>query len=72
MYDYKVPTSLDQPKIDTIPVETRCGGGAYGSTGVAHAHCDAGLTGLAIQIGTFIPMAPYTPDKVLAALGKIS
>ena len=74
MYDYKVPTSLDQPVIDTIPVETRCGGGAYGSTGVAHAHCDAGLVGLAIQnaIGKFIPMAPYTPDKILAALGKIS
>lgn len=73
MYDYKVPTSLDQPEITTIPVETRCGGGAYGSTGVAHAHHDAGLVGLAIQnaIGEFIPQAPYTPDKVLAALGKI-
>lgn len=74
MYDYKVPTSLDQPAIDTVPVETRCGGGAYGATGVAHAHCDAGLVGLAVQnaIGKFIPMAPYTPDKILAALGKIS
>lgn len=74
MYEYKVPTSLDQPAIDTIPVETRCGGGAYGSTGVAHAHADPGLVGLAIQnaIGEFIPMVPYTPDKVLAALGRIS
>ncbi len=73
MYDYKVPTSLDQPPIDPVPVETRCGGGAYGSTGVAHAHCDAGLVGLAIQnaIGKFIPMAPYTPDKILAAMGTI-
>lgn len=74
MYDYKIPTALDQPEIVTVPVETRCGGGAYGSTGVAHAHCDGGLVGLAIQnaIGAFIPMLPYTPDKVLAALGKIS
>ena len=74
MYDYKVPTALDQPKIDPIPVETRCGGGAYGSTGVAHAHADAGLVGLAIEnaINAFIPEAPYTPDKVLAALGKVS
>ncbi|MDR2716134.1 MAG: molybdopterin-dependent oxidoreductase, partial [Coriobacteriaceae bacterium] len=74
MYDYKVPTALDQPEILTVPVETRCGGGAYGSTGVAHAHCDGGLVGLAIQnaIGEFIPMLPYTPDKVLEALGKIS
>lgn len=74
MYDYKVPTALDQPKIDPVAVETRCGGGAYGSTGVAHAHADAGLVGLAIQnaIGEFIDQAPYTPDKVLAALGKVS
>lgn len=74
MYDYKVATSLDQPAIKPVPVETRCGGGAYGSTGVAHAHCDAGLIGLAIQnaTGKFIPVAPYTPDKVLAALGKLS
>ncbi len=74
MYDYKVPTALDQPEIEKVPVETRCGGGAYGSTGVAHAHADAGLVGLAIQnaIGAFIECAPYTPDKVLAALGKIT
>lgn len=74
MYDYKVPTALDQPEINPVPVETRCGGGAYGSTGVAHAHCDAGLVGLAIQnaIGEFLPEAPYTLDKVLAALGKVS
>lgn len=74
MYDYKVPTALDQPHIDAVPVETRCGGGAYGSTGVSHAHADPGLVGLAIQnaIGEFIPMLPYTPDKVLAALGKLS
>jgi xanthine dehydrogenase molybdenum-binding subunit len=73
MYDYKVPTALDQPVINPVSVETRCGGGAYGSTGVAHAHADAGLVGLAIQnaIGKFIPEAPYTPDKVLSALGKI-
>lgn len=73
MYEYKVPTTMDQPPIETIPIETRCGGGAYGSTGVAHAHTNGGLVGLAIQnaIGEFIPMQPYTPDKVLAALGKI-
>lgn len=73
MYDYKVPTALDQPSMDTIAVETRCGGGAYGSTGVAHAHINAGLVGAAIQNATggeFIECAPYTPDKVLAVLGK--
>lgn len=74
MYDYKVPTALDQPShIDPLPIETRCGGGAYGSTGVAHAHINQGLIGLAIQnaTGKFIVSAPYTNDKVLAACGKI-
>ena len=73
MYDYKVPTIVDQPLIEPVAVETRCGGGAYGSTGVAHAHANPALVGLAIQnaIGAFIPMVPYTPDKVLAALGKL-
>lgn len=74
MYDYKVPTALDQPNIEAVPVETRCGGGAYGSTGVAHAHCNPGLIGMAIQNatgGAFIEEVPYTPDKVLAVLGKI-
>ena len=56
-------------------METRCGGGAYGSTGVAHAHANPGLVGQAIQNATggdFIDMVPYTPDKVLAVLGKIA
>ena len=75
LYDYKVPTALDQPKFEPVPVETRCGGGAYGSTGVAHAHANPGLVGQAIQNATggdFIEMIPYTPDKVLAVLGKIA
>ena len=73
MYDYKPATALDQPPITTIPIETRCGGGAYGSTGVAHAHCSAMPVGLAIQnaIGVFIPQEPFTPQKVLTALGKL-
>ncbi|MCI8401358.1 MAG: molybdopterin-dependent oxidoreductase [Lachnospiraceae bacterium] len=75
MYDYKIPTALDYPDMDNVAVETRCGGGAYGSTGVAHAHTNAGLVGLAIQNaigGDFIAMTPYTPDRVLKAMGKIS
>ena len=75
MYDYKIPTALDYPDMENVAVETRCGGGAYGSTGVAHAHTNAGLVGLAIQNaigGEFIAMTPYTPDRVLKALGKIS
>ncbi|MDR1185512.1 MAG: molybdopterin-dependent oxidoreductase [Coriobacteriales bacterium] len=73
LIDYKVPTTLDQPKITTIPVETRCGGGAYGSVGVAHAHCTSVPVSLAFQnaTGAFIPQEPFTPAKVLKALGRI-
>lgn len=73
LIDYKVTTYLDQPKITPTPVETRCGGGAYGSTGVAHAHFSRGLAALAVQnaIGEYLETAPATPDKVLRALGKI-
>jgi CO/xanthine dehydrogenase Mo-binding subunit len=40
---------------------------------VAHTHCSAGVIGLAIQnaIGVLLPEAPFTPDKILRALGKI-
>jgi CO/xanthine dehydrogenase Mo-binding subunit len=73
LLDYKVSTSLDQPKITPAPVETRCGGGAYGSVGVAHAHFSRLLIALAVQnaIGAYLETAPATPDKVLKALGKI-
>jgi xanthine dehydrogenase molybdenum-binding subunit len=73
LIDYKPPTALDQPKITTVPVETRCGGGAYGATGVAHAHCSALPINLAFQnaTGVFLTQEPFTPDKVLKALGTI-
>lgn len=73
LVDYKVATFLDQPNIIPVPVETRCGGGAYGSTGVAHSHFSRGLVALAVQnaIGVYLDTAPATPDKVLKALGKI-
>jgi CO/xanthine dehydrogenase Mo-binding subunit len=73
LLDYKVSTSLDQPNFQLVPVETRCGGGAYGSVGVAHAHFSRLLIPLAIQnaIGVYLETAPATPDKILKALGKI-
>jgi CO/xanthine dehydrogenase Mo-binding subunit len=73
LIDYKPPTALDQPPIKTVPIETRCGGGAYGATGVAHAHCSAMPVNLAFQnaTGAFLTQEPFTPDKVLKALGKI-
>jgi CO/xanthine dehydrogenase Mo-binding subunit len=73
MYDYKPTTYLDQPKIEVVPVETRAGGGCYGATGTAHSHFDRGLFTQAIHnaTGAWVETAPATPDKVLAALGKI-
>lgn len=72
MYDYKVPTALDQPKIEGVPWRRAWAAAPYGSTGVAHAHTNAGLVGLAIQnaIGAWVNVQPFTPDKVLAALAS--
>ena len=66
MYDYKVPTALDQPKIEPVPVETRMGGGAYGSTGVAHAHTNAGSWGSPSRMpraATSSPCSPSPPTR---------
>lgn len=73
LYEYKPTTYLDQPSINVVPVETRSGGGCYGATGTAHSHFDRGLFAQAIHnaTGAWVETAPATPDKVLAALGKI-
>jgi CO/xanthine dehydrogenase Mo-binding subunit len=71
--DYKVPTRLDVPPIETVPLESRLGVGAYGASGVAHAHLNRGLPLMAVAnaIGAWPESVPLTPEKVLRALGKI-
>lgn len=69
--EYKPATILDIPAMQTITVETRTGGGVYGSTGAGENFWDQSVISSAVfnAIGKWIDN-PITPDKVLKALGK--
>ena len=70
--NYKIPTRLDMPPIQTLALESRLGGGCYGATGISHTHAHLSIICLAVYnaIGQWINTVPITPDKVLKALGK--
>ncbi len=70
--EYKPPTILDLAPIAMPIVESRLGGGCYGAVGVSHSTNSYTLISTAVfnAIGKWIT-PPITPDKVLAALGKI-
>jgi len=73
--DYKIPTILDVPEIEPIPMEVWKGAGEYGACGIGEATltCTPGSIVNAVYnaIGVRIGKIPITPDKVLRALGKI-
>jgi xanthine dehydrogenase molybdenum-binding subunit len=72
--DYKLPTMMDTPKIETILVETDDPFGPFGAKGVG----EAGLVPTAAAIanavydavGVWIRELPMTQEKLLAALKK--
>ena len=72
--DYKLPTTQDVPKVETILVETDDPNGPFGAKGVG----EAGLVPTAAAIanavydavGVRIRELPITPEKILAALKK--
>ncbi len=70
--EYKPATILDAYPVQAITVETRVGGGAYGSTGAGENFWDQSTITCAVfnAIGKWIDH-PITPDKVLKALGKV-
>ncbi len=72
MFEYKKPTMLDFGPIETYAVETRGGNACYGGSGISHCMAAPLLPVCAIAnaIGKWVP-SPATPDKVLAALGKV-
>jgi carbon-monoxide dehydrogenase large subunit len=69
--DYKIPSLLDCDMKEHAYVETRNGGGAYGSVGIAEFFHSYIIIVLAVHnvIGKWVS-PPLTPDKVLKALGK--
>jgi CO/xanthine dehydrogenase Mo-binding subunit len=72
MFEYKKPTMLDLGPIETYAVETRSGNACYGASGISHCMAAPLLPVCAVAnaIGKWIE-PPATPDKVLAALGKV-
>lgn len=72
--DYKLPTTLDVPKITSVLIETNDPNGPFGAKGVGEAGLVPTAAAIANAIydavGVRIRELPITPDKILAALGN--
>lgn len=72
--DYKIPTSLDLPRIEIIPVETNEPTGPYGAKSVGEICINGPLPTLANAIfdatGIQMEEAPFTPERVWRALKR--
>jgi xanthine dehydrogenase molybdenum-binding subunit len=73
--DYRMPTSLDLPMIDTVIVEVHNPGHPYGVRGVGEVPIVPPLAAIANAIyhaiGVRIDDLPMNPARVLAALNKL-
>ena len=73
--EYKIPTMLDTPEVEPVLLEVWKGAGEYGACGIGESvtTCTPGAVANAIYnaIGVRLGAIPFTPDKVLAALGKV-
>ena len=70
--DYRMPTSLDLPMIDTVIVEVPHVGHPYGVRGVAELPLIPPLAAIANAIhgaiGVRMTRLPMSPDRILEAL----
>jgi len=75
LLDYRMPTALDVPNIETQIVEVPSEEGPYGARGVGEPSIIPGAAAIsnAIEdaIGVRVTEAPATPERILRALGKI-
>jgi CO/xanthine dehydrogenase Mo-binding subunit len=75
LLDYRMPTALDVPNIETHIVEVPSEEGPYGARGVGEPSIIPGAAAIsnAVEdaIGARVTEAPITPERVLRALGKI-
>ncbi|MBI4570679.1 MAG: molybdopterin-dependent oxidoreductase, partial [Chloroflexi bacterium] len=75
LLDYRMPTALDVPNIETRIVEVPSEDGPYGARGVGEPSIIPGAAAvanaIADAIGVRITEAPITPERILRALGKI-
>jgi CO/xanthine dehydrogenase Mo-binding subunit len=72
LLDYRMPTSLDLPMIDTVIVEVANPGHPYGARGVGEVPIVPPMAAIANAIhdaiGVRMQELPMSPGKVLAAL----
>jgi len=72
--EYLVPTSVDFPSTDVIILESGTGVGPFGAKGIGEPAltpaAPAVANAVADALGVRIPDLPFTPKKVLEALGK--
>ena len=75
LLDYRLPTAADLPEIETLIVEVPSEDGPYGARGIGEPPITAGIGALsnaiADAIGASVTHAPFTPERILRAMGKI-
>jgi CO/xanthine dehydrogenase Mo-binding subunit len=75
LLDYRLPTTRDLPPIETIIVEVPSEEGPFGARIVGEPSIVAGLAAVGNAIaeatGTRVYEAPFTPERMLRAMGKL-
>jgi CO/xanthine dehydrogenase Mo-binding subunit len=75
LLDYRMPTALDVPNIETHIVEVPSEDGPYGARGIGEPSIIPGAAAIANAvedaIGVRVHEIPITPERILRALGKI-
>ena len=75
LLDYRMPTAMDVPNIETHIVEVPSEDGPYGARGVGEPSIIPGAAAIANAIedavGARVTEAPATPERILRAMGKI-
>jgi xanthine dehydrogenase molybdenum-binding subunit len=70
--DYRLPTALDMPEIETIIVESTDAEGPFGAKGVGEMGCNPTAAAIANAVcdatGVLMTRLPMTPENVLRAL----
>jgi putative selenate reductase molybdopterin-binding subunit len=73
-FDYRVPTSLDVPEIEVILVPTNEPTGPFGAKSIAEIGINGPLPAISNAVyhavGVRLNRAPFTPERVLAALRR--
>ena len=73
--DYQIPTILDIPEVDPVPMEVWEGAGEYGACGIGESVttclCRAISNAIYNATGARVDAIPFKPEKVLAALEEM-